>query len=83
MQTDLPTMLTVRDNDYQLQVSESYTGTLHQETTTEEYQYRTSLPRAYESLISYNYNEARVHTVMRLARFINDSSSRSTDNKIL
>ena len=43
MQTELPAMRTVLDADYQLEYSESYTGTVHQETAIEGYQYCTSL----------------------------------------
>ena len=43
MQTELPTLLNV--TDYELQYSESYTGTIHQEVTVEGYQYCTSLDR--------------------------------------
>ena len=32
MQTDLLTMLNALDTDYKLEYSESYTGTVHQET---------------------------------------------------
>ena len=54
IQTDLPTLLNV--TDYELQYSESYTGTIHQEATIEGYQYCTSLDRAFQSLISENFN---------------------------
>ena len=54
MQTELPTLLNV--TDYELQYSESYTGTIHQEATIEGYQYCTSLDRAFQSLISENLN---------------------------
>ena len=43
MQTELPAMLNMLDADYQLEDSESYTGTVHQETAIEGYQYCTSL----------------------------------------
>ena len=43
MQTELPAMLNMLDADYQLEYSESYTGTVHQETAIEGYQYCTSL----------------------------------------
>ena len=56
MQTELPTLLNVLETDYELQYSESYTGTIHQEVTVEGYQYCTSLDRAYQSLISENFN---------------------------
>ena len=44
------------ETDYELQYSESYTGTIHQEATIEGYQYCTSLDRAFQSLISENFN---------------------------
>ena len=56
MQTELPTLLNVFETDYELQYSESYTGTIHQEATIEGYQYCTSLGRALQSLISENFN---------------------------
>ena len=43
------------DADYELEYSESYTGTVHLETEIEGYQYCTSLQRAFESLLSQNY----------------------------
>ena len=43
------------DTDYQLEYSESYSGTVHQEIAIEGYQYCTSLPRAFESLIFESY----------------------------
>ena len=43
MQSELPTALHVFDTDYQLEYSESYSGTVHQETTIEGDQYCTSL----------------------------------------
>ena len=55
VQTELPTMLNVLDIDCELEYSESFTGTVHQETETEGYQYCTSLQRAFESLSSQNY----------------------------
>ena len=51
MQSELPTALNVFDTDYQLEYSESYFGTVHQEIAIEGYQYCTSLQRAFESLI--------------------------------
>ena len=54
MQTELPTLLNV--TDYELQYSESYTGTIHQEATIEGCQYCTSLDRAFQSFISENFN---------------------------
>jgi len=41
--------------DYQLQFSESYSGTLHHQTTIEGYDYCTSLETAFQSLMSDNY----------------------------
>ena len=43
MQSELPTALHVFDTDYQLDYSERYSGTVHQETTIEGDQYCTSL----------------------------------------
>ena len=37
MQSELPSMLNVFETDYQLQYSESYIGTIHQEATIEGY----------------------------------------------
>ena len=54
-QSELPTALNVFDTDYQLEYSESYSGTVHQEIAIEGYQYCTSLPRAFESLIFESY----------------------------
>ena len=56
MQTELPTLLNVFETDYELQYSESYTGTIHQEATIERYQYCTFLDRAFQSLLSKNFN---------------------------
>ena len=56
MHTELPTLLNVTVRDYDLQYSESYTGTIHQETTIEGNQYCTSLDRAFLLLISENFN---------------------------
>ena len=56
MQTDFTTLLNVLETYYELQCSESYTGTIHQEATVEGYQYRTSLDRVFQSLISGNSN---------------------------
>ena len=50
--TDLPSMLTVLEEDYQLEHSKSYTGNVHGEPTIEGYQYSMGLKRAFESLIS-------------------------------
>ena len=55
MQSGLPTALNVFDADYQLEYSKSYSGTVHQEIATGGYQYRTSLRKAFKSLISESY----------------------------
>lgn len=55
MMTELPTIVDVFDSTYQFRFSESYSGTLNQETYMEGYQYCMSLKTAFESLISENY----------------------------
>ena len=45
----------VLDTNYQLEFSESYTGTVRQETAIKGYQYWTSLQITFESLLSQNY----------------------------
>ena len=45
-------MLTVLEEDYQLEYSESYFSNVYGEPTTEGYQYCMGLKRAFESLIS-------------------------------
>ena len=45
MQSELPTALIVFDTDYQLEYSESYSGTVHLEIAIEGYQCCTSLRR--------------------------------------
>ena len=55
MQSELPTALNVFDTDYQLEYSESYSGTVHQDVAIQGYQYCTSLQRAFELLRSENY----------------------------
>ena len=55
MQSELPTALNMFHTDYQLEYSESYSGTVHREIAIEEYQYCTSLRRVFESLISESY----------------------------
>ena len=57
MQSELPTALNVFDTDYQLEYSESYSGTVHQEIALEGYQYCTSLRGAFEPLISGSYTD--------------------------
>jgi len=66
LQTELPTMLNVFDTDYKLQYSESYTGTLHQQTTIEGYDYCTSLQMALQSLMSDN-NSSCILTIASTA----------------
>ena len=56
MQTKLLLLLKVFETDYEFQYTESYTGTIHQEATKVGYQYCTSLDRAFQSLISENFN---------------------------
>ena len=57
MHTELPTLSNVFKMTFNdLQYSESYTGTIHHETTIEGYQYCTSLDRAFQSFISENFN---------------------------
>ena len=53
--TELPTMLTVLQGNYQLEYSASYSDNVHGETTIERYQYCMGLKRAFESLISEQY----------------------------
>ena len=53
-QMELPTMLNAFEAHYELDYSDSFSGTVHQETV-EGYQYCTSLQRAFKSLISDGY----------------------------
>ena len=46
--TDLPSMLTVLEEDYKLEYSESNLGNVHSEPTIEGYQYCMGLIRAFE-----------------------------------
>ena len=55
MQSELPAALNVFDTEYQLENSESYSGTVQQEIAIEGYQYCNSLRRAFESLRSESY----------------------------
>ena len=56
MQSELPTALNVFDTDYQLEYSESYSGTVHQEIAIKGYQHCTvSVPRAFELLVFESY----------------------------
>ena len=48
-------MLTVLEEDFQLEYIESYTDNVHGEPTIEGYQYCMGLKRAFESLISERY----------------------------
>ena len=54
-QSELPTALNVFDTDYQLEYSESYSATVHQDAAIQGYQYCTSLQRAFELRRSENY----------------------------
>ena len=51
MQAELPT----RSNVFEADNQQDYSGTVHQETIIEGYQYCISLQRAFESLISDGY----------------------------
>ena len=51
MQSELCTALNVFDTDYQLEYNESYSGTVHQETAIEGYQYEL----LYEEPLSRSY----------------------------
>ena len=55
MLSELPTALNVFDTDYQLEYSESYSSTVHQEIVIEGYQHCTVLPRAFELVIFESY----------------------------
>ena len=56
MQSELPAALNVFDTDYQLEYSESYSGTVHQETTIDWDISSVSLYKEpFESLISETY----------------------------
>ena len=67
MQSEITTALNVFDSDYQLGYSESYSGTVHQETAIEGYQNGTPLRRAFELLISENYTKFIILTVRCIA----------------
>ena len=49
--TDLLSMLTVLEDDFQLEYSESYLGNVHGEPTIEGYQYCMGLKRAFEAVV--------------------------------
>ena len=53
MQSELPTALNVFDTDYQLEYSESYSGTVHQETA--EPLYEEPLSRSYLKTTPISY----------------------------
>ena len=55
MQSELPTVLNVFDANHQLEYSESYSGTVHQDAAIQGYRYCTSLKRAFGLLRSENY----------------------------
>ena len=48
-------MLTVSEDNYQLEFSARYSGDVHDEATTERYYYCVGLRRAFDSLISEEY----------------------------
>jgi len=56
MLTELPTMLTVLEKNYQLDYSASYTGTIHGDSAIDGFQYCMGLQRALQSFISQQYN---------------------------
>ena len=57
MQTEVPSMIALSEETYQLIYSESYTGNLHHcNSIIEGYQYSMSIDRAFESLLSQNYS---------------------------
>ena len=56
MLTELLTMLTVLDKNYQLDYSASYTGNIHGDSAIDGFQYCMGLQRALQSLISQQYN---------------------------
>ena len=57
MQTELPSMTALSEENYQLNYSESYTGNLHYcNLIIEGYQHSMSRDRAFESLLSQNYS---------------------------
>ena len=53
--SELPTALNVFNSDYELQYSESYSGSLQQQNVIEGYDYCTSLQSAFQSLISDHF----------------------------
>jgi hypothetical protein len=55
MISELPTQLNVFNSDYELQYSDSYSGTLHQENVIAEYEYCTTLHTAFQSLLADNF----------------------------
>ena len=53
--TELPSVISMLEENYQLKCSESYTGKVQNDVIIEEYQYCTPMDRAFESLLSENY----------------------------
>jgi len=53
--TELPSVISMLEENYQLKYSESYTGKVQSHVIIEEYQYCTPMDRAFESLLSENY----------------------------
>ena len=57
MQTEVPSMIALSEENYQLNYSEGYTGNLHHcNSIIKGYQYSMSIDRAFESLLSQNYS---------------------------
>ena len=57
MQTELPSMISMSEKNYQLNYSESYTGNIHNSySIIEGYQYSIPIDSAFESLLSQNYS---------------------------
>ena len=55
MLTELPSMISMLEENYQLKFSESYTGNAQNDAIIEGYQYCMPMDRAFESLLSENY----------------------------
>ena len=53
--TELPSVISMLEENYQLKYSESYTGKVQSDVIIEEYQYCTPMDKAFESLLSENY----------------------------
>ena len=53
--TELPSVISMLEENYQLKYSESYTGKVQSDVIIEGYQYCTPMDKAFESLLSENY----------------------------